>query len=160
MDAERAMANEPPKKPSSNAYWLWLAENRAGLQPTAGAPNPTVVCKLASKIWRELAAPQKQVFEERVARLKEQYGRDLAAYQAKGRGNKRKAQEAPDNEAAPKEPLNSYLCWLADNREDLIKEAGGRSIAAVSKLGGQKWKLLQPSEKEPYEKRAAEQKAV
>merc|ERR1711862_890634 len=59
----------------------------------------------------------------------------------------------------PKRPQTPYWLWLGENRAALVKEAGTANVAAVAKLGGEKWKTLSAKLKAPFEKQAAEQKA-
>lgn len=49
---------------------------------------------------------------------------------------------------APKRPSSGYMQWLNDNRADLKKENPGISITELSKVAGQKWKLVTAAEKQ------------
>merc|ERR1719343_1328668 len=66
----------------------------------------------------------------------------------------------------PSRPQNAYWLWLSANREALASEAtekglaAVRAVAAVGKLGGEKWKALPAAEKKPFEEEAAKRKAA
>ena len=72
----------------------------------------------------------------------------------------RAAAEGADRDPnKPKKPQNAYLLWLGENRASLSKEVGS-DITKVSKLAGERWKALPEKTKAPFEKKAAELKAV
>merc|ERR1712048_356976 len=52
-----------------------------------------------------------------------------------------------------------YWIWLSENRDALTKELGSAKGSAVAKLGGERWKALPASQKEPFEKMATDKKA-
>jgi upstream-binding transcription factor len=56
-------------------------------------------------------------------------------------------------------PTSSYWLWLGDNRERITKMVGGKG-SDVAKKGGELWKALTASAKQPYEKQAQEKKAA
>eukprot|EP00434_Breviolum_minutum_P021145 symbB.v1.2.018657.t1/scaffold1498.1/size115254/3 len=54
----------------------------------------------------------------------------------------------------PKRPPSSYMSWLNDNRDSLVKKLGTNAVAEVAKAAGVAWKKLSAAKKKPYEKAA------
>ena len=50
------------------------------------------------------------------------------------------------------------MLWLQDNRSAIKKESPNASVTEIAKLAGEKWKLVDASEKNEYVERAAELK--
>eukprot|EP00448_Togula_jolla_P023165 CAMPEP_0170590250 /NCGR_PEP_ID=MMETSP0224-20130122/11770_1 /TAXON_ID=285029 /ORGANISM="Togula jolla, Strain CCCM 725" /LENGTH=200 /DNA_ID=CAMNT_0010914035 /DNA_START=106 /DNA_END=708 /DNA_ORIENTATION=+ len=69
---EAKKASGAPSKPQ-NAYWLWLADNRAAITKEAGSAVGPVVSKLAGEKWKALSAEKKVPYEEKAAALKAEY---------------------------------------------------------------------------------------
>ncbi|KIW08349.1 uncharacterized protein PV09_01265 [Verruconis gallopava] len=59
---------------------------------------------------------------------------------------------------APKRGLSAYMFFANDNRDKVREENPGIKFGEVGKLLGEKWKELSAKEKEPYEKKAIEDK--
>merc|ERR1711920_164876 len=117
---------------------------------------------------------QKAPSEQKAAALKAAYEKDLEAFKAQGgvAGKRRQEKKEAKQELAakrakkadrdpnkPKKPQTSYWLWLGENRASLSKEAGG-DVTKVSKLAGERWKVLPEKAKAPFDKKAAELKAV
>eukprot|EP00931_Biecheleriopsis_adriatica_P005280 TRINITY_DN106804_c0_g1_i1.p1 TRINITY_DN106804_c0_g1~~TRINITY_DN106804_c0_g1_i1.p1 ORF type:complete len:205 (+),score=74.44 TRINITY_DN106804_c0_g1_i1:74-688(+) len=60
----------------------------------------------------------------------------------------------------PKKAPTAYFLWLSDNRAAIQREIGSMKGPDVSKAAGLKWKDLSATNKVPYEKKAAEEKAT
>lgn len=55
-----------------------------------------------------------------------------------------------------KQPLNSFLLFSKDHREQVKKSGDNPSVKEVSRLLGQKWKYLSQDKKDGYKRKAAE----
>ncbi|KAL9609052.1 MAG: hypothetical protein Q9167_006150 [Letrouitia subvulpina] len=55
---------------------------------------------------------------------------------------------------APKRGLSAYMFFANDNREAVREENPGISFGQVGKVLGEKWKALNPKQREPYEQKA------
>merc|ERR1712176_752583 len=64
------------------------------------------------------------------------------------------------NANKPKRPASSYWLWLNDNRATITAEVGGKDVAKVAKVAGERWKALPEKAKTPYEKKAEELRAA
>ncbi|XP_023518849.1 high mobility group B protein 1-like [Cucurbita pepo subsp. pepo] len=68
-----------------------------------------------------------------------------------------KAKKDPNK---PKRPSSAFFVFLEDFRKEYKRENPNvKSVSAVGKAGGQKWKSLSQSERAPYEAKAAKRKA-
>jgi len=54
----------------------------------------------------------------------------------------------------PKRPPSSYMSWLNDNRDSIVKKLGTNAVAEVAKAAGVEWGKLSATKKKPYEKAA------
>jgi len=71
-----------PKKPAT-AYFLWLSDNRAEIAASLPAGSKvTDVAKAAGARWKEVAAAERERYEEKYADAKAEYKRLLEGYQA------------------------------------------------------------------------------
>jgi len=71
-----------PKKPAT-AYFLWLKDSRAEIAASLPAGSKvTDVAKAAGVRWKEVAAAEKQSYEEKYAVAKAEYKQHLEEYQA------------------------------------------------------------------------------
>lgn len=59
----------------------------------------------------------------------------------------------------PKKPPNAYWMWMGDNREKICAELGGtKKGPAVSKVAGDRWRVMSEADKAPYVKKAETQR--
>lgn len=58
-----------------------------------------------------------------------------------------------------KRPLNGFLIFRSEQRESISQELGRSRMADVTKVAAERWKALAALEKEPFEKKALEEKA-
>lgn len=154
---------EQPKKAAS-AYFLWLAEHRAEIQKEIGTGKGSEVTKAAGEKWKAVSAEDKKPFEERAAKLKEEYtaalkdfkegGGEVTRRSKKDKSEKRgkKANKDPN---APKKPVGgAYGVYLAENREEIKKGLpAGHKITDVARVGGARWKALPEAERKVYQEK-------
>ncbi|KAK9225990.1 hypothetical protein WN943_011036 [Citrus x changshan-huyou] len=83
----------------------------------------------------------------------------LKARKAENKPKKEKAGKKKDSNA-PKRPLSAYFIFMEDFRKS-FKESfpDNKSVAAMGKAGGQKWKSMSEAEKAPYVQKALNKKA-
>merc|ERR1719199_187849 len=125
------------------------------------------VAKCLSERWGGLAAAAKAPFEKKVADLKAQYEKDLAAFKAAGGVAGQARKEKKDAKAAkaakkakkeanvgkPKAPAGgAYGVFLAMNRAELTKLVpAGAKCTAIAKVAGERFKALSAKDKAVYE---------
>ncbi|CAK0872247.1 unnamed protein product, partial [Prorocentrum cordatum] len=113
---EADKASGKPSRPQ-NAYWMWLAENRAALTKEAGNVKGSAISKLAGERWKALPAAKKKPFEEKAAELKATYDKALAEWKKTnggGGGGDNDDEEEGAGTAAPAERSRESPAELAD----------------------------------------------
>merc|ERR1719183_360598 len=74
-----------PNKPkrAMSAYFIWMGENRAKIiaEHKLDASKVTEVMKKMGELWSKMTDAQKKPFEDKAAKAKEQYEKDMAAYE-------------------------------------------------------------------------------
>jgi len=68
------------------------------------------------------------------------------------------AVKAVEKDDALKKPQSAYWLWLGDNRKRVEDMCGTKNCPDVAKKAGEMWKALTDSDRQPYEKKAKEQK--
>ncbi|URE15527.1 HMG (high mobility group) box [Musa troglodytarum] len=111
-------------------------------------------CSLDSKIRMTL---ESQVVEKAVEAKKPVEKK--RAVSSEGKERKAKKGKKYKDSSAPKRPPTAFFLFMEDFRK-VFKEANpdNKSVAVVSKEGGEKWKTMSDEEKKPYIERAAELK--
>merc|ERR1711920_1086090 len=115
------------------------------------------------RAWRRRQAAPKSAYEKDLEAFKAQGGvagkRRQEKKEAKQELAAKRAKKADRDPNKPKKPQTAYWLWLGENRASLSKEVGA-DITKVSKLAGERWKALPEKAKAPFDKKAAELKAV
>lgn len=78
---------DKPKRPMS-AYMLWLNSAREQIKADNPGIKVTEIAKKGGEIWRSMK--DKSIWEEKAAKAKEQYTKDLESYNANGGGAEEK----------------------------------------------------------------------
>ncbi|KAJ3689252.1 hypothetical protein LUZ61_018416 [Rhynchospora tenuis] len=112
-------------------------------------------CSLDSKIRESL---ESQVVEKVVEAKKPEKKRSSTSGQKKESTSK-KAKKSNDSSSKRKRPPTAFFVFMEDFRKE-YKEANpdNKSVAVVSKEGGEKWKSMTEEEKKPYIEKAAQLK--
>ncbi|KAJ4778309.1 high mobility group B3 [Rhynchospora pubera] len=114
-------------------------------------------CSLDTKIRESL---ESQVVEKVVEAKKPEKKRPSPSSQKKKEGTTKKAKKSNESSSKRKRPPTAFFVFMEDFRKE-YKEANpdNKSVALVSKEGGEKWKSMTEEEKKPYIEKAAELKA-
>ncbi|KAG7015852.1 hypothetical protein SDJN02_23490 [Cucurbita argyrosperma subsp. argyrosperma] len=79
---------------------------------------------------------------------------------SKGAGASKKSAKAAKDPNKPKRPASAFFVFMEEFRKQYKKEhPNNKSVAAVGKAGGDKWKSLSEAEKAPYVSKAEKRKA-
>lgn len=137
-------ANKP--KRSTSAYFYFMASCRE--QAKKAGRNISKVAeftKECSEKWRNLSSAQRKPFDEKAAKDKARYDKEMAEYKGKSAGD-------PDK---PKRPQTSYFLFLADFRKNYVHK-GDQSSAhkVILKEAGEKWRVMSAEDKRVYEKKS------
>lgn len=148
----------PTRPPSS--YMLWMIENRDAIKKSLDpAAKVTEVAKAAGEKWAALAAKVKAPYEEKAAKLKEEFEETKKKFIASGgvmpkRVKKIKKEKKEKDPNAPKRPLSAYMLWLDDNRASIKKSMPDATVPEMGREAGVQWKALSEAKKKPYQERA------
>ncbi|WWC57682.1 uncharacterized protein I303_100216 [Kwoniella dejecticola CBS 10117] len=151
--------------------------NSPGGTPHHAKLNVAQIAKDAGIAYATLGEEQKKYYAEKVLESKEQYIKDLAAWQAtltpedikaenafraqqRKEGKSRKGNLKDPN--APKKPLSAYFLFLKGIREndDIRAKVWGEESETTkqSVLAAEKWRSLSDDEKKPYLQQAENDK--
>lgn len=137
-------ANKP--KRSTSAYFYYMASCRE--QAKKAGRNISKVAeftKECSEKWRNLKPAEKKPFDEKAAKDKARYEKEMAEY-------KGKTAVDPDK---PKRPQTSYFLFLAEFRKNYVHKGDANSAhKVILKEAGEAWREMDASEKKVYEKQS------
>ena len=157
-----------------NAYLLFLDEKKSKFVREAGGDYKKGI-SLASKAWREISLEDNQ-YVQKAKDLKDKYNEDLQSFlrasgdtkvkenglkierlplPVKARMKRMKIERATNGE--PKKPLNPYLLFVQEKKEQFIAEADGNYKTGIS-LAALAFKALSDDAKKPFEFKAKEMK--
>ena len=155
-----------------NAYLLFLDEKKSKFVKEAGGDYKKGI-SLASKAWREISLEDNQ-YVQKAKDLKDKYNEDLQSFlrasgdtkvkenglkierlplPVKARMKRMKIERATNGE--PKKPLNPYLLFVQEKKEQFIAEADGNYKTGIS-LAASAYKELSDDAKQPFESKAKE----
>ena len=155
-----------------NAYLLFLDEKKSKFVREAGGDYKKGI-SLASKAWREISLEDNQ-YVQKAKDLKDKYNEDLQSFlrasgdtkvkenglkierlplPVKARMKRMKIERATNGE--PKKPLNPYLLFVQEKKEQFIAEADGNYKTGIS-LAASAYKELSDDAKQPFESKAKE----
>merc|ERR1712224_466687 len=148
--------NKPKRAPS--AYFIWMGENRAKViaEHKLDASKVTEGMKKMGELWSKMTDAQKKPFEEKAAKAKEQYEKDMAAYEP----DESQFITKKDTNAA-KKAATAYFLWMGENRARIIAEhkLDASKVAEVAKKAGEIWGSMTDAQKAPFAAKAEKDKA-
>ena len=144
-----------PKKPKS-AYMMYLQHNSntvaEEIKASGEIPDMGKTSKILGPRWSALPASERAHFEALAAEDKKRYDAELSKYL------KETPNAASSQKKGPKRPLSAYFLFSNDHRDAITKQhfrPGEKiDVQVVSKKLGQKWKELEPKDRERYEQSA------
>ncbi|QDZ24090.1 high mobility group protein [Chloropicon primus] len=106
--------------------------------------------KAGSEKWKTLTPQERTPYEEKAAVAREEYLKAKEAYISSGGPQKFKLAKGPPR------PPTAYFIFLTNFRKERNSSgAEPTSIKEISKMAGQKWREMEPTNKVPYEQKAA-----
>jgi REP element-mobilizing transposase RayT len=154
--------NKPKRAPS--AYFIWMGENRAKViaEHKLDASKVTEVMKKMGELWSKMTDAQKKPFEDKAAKAKEQYEKDMAAYEPdESQFITKKGTKAAKDPNAPKKASTAYFIFMGENRAKIIAEhtLDSSKVAEVAKKAGEIWGTMTDAQKAPFTAKAEKDKA-
>ena len=142
-----------PKR-ARTAFNFFLDAFREEFKITHPDVKGVVHCtKAGSEKWKTLTPAERSPYEEKAAAAREAYLKAKEAYVSSGGPQKFKLAKGPPR------PPTAYFIFLTNFRKE--RNASGAepaSIKDISKMAGQKWREMDPSDKVPFEQKAARAK--
>ena len=89
---------------------------------------------------------EKQPFLDVAAKDRDRYKKEMAIYKPARDANK------------PKRPGTAFLLFMADFRKQMAGKEPEGGVAALAKLGGEKWRGMNEEDKRPYVDKQNEEK--
>jgi len=159
--SKRAKRDSSAPKKAKSAFDFYASVKKGELK----GENPKATAKeindMINEAWRELEADEKEVYETMAEDDKDRYKREKASYVpaedddedggGKKAAKKKKAKKDPN---APKAPKSAYLFFGDAMRATVKEEQPGITPTEIMRELGSRWKALDASSKEPYEKLA------
>ncbi|GFY47987.1 HMG box domain-containing protein [Trichonephila inaurata madagascariensis] len=137
----------PAPKRATTAYinftqWYREDQKRNGRQiPKIGEFGKECACK-----WNSMTGEEKQPFLEVAARDRERYRKEMSIYKPARDVNK------------PKRPGTAFMLFMADLRKEMAGKEPEGGVAALAKLGGERWRAMTDEEKRKYVEMQNEEK--
>ncbi|KAF8784448.1 high mobility group protein homolog TDP-1-like isoform X1 [Argiope bruennichi] len=137
----------PAPKRATTAYinftqWYREDQKRNGRQiPKIGDFGKECATK-----WNSMTGEEKQPFLEVAARDRERYRKEMSIYKPARDVNK------------PKRPGTAFMLFMADLRKEMAGKEPEGGVAALAKLGGERWRAMSDEEKRKYVEMQSEEK--
>ncbi|GFT68713.1 high mobility group protein B3 [Nephila pilipes] len=137
----------PPPKRATTAYihftqWYREELKRSGREiPKIGEFGKECAAK-----WNAMNDEQKEPFLDSAGRDRERYKREMSIYKPARDANK------------PKRPGTAFMIFMADFRKEMAGKEPEGGVAAMAKLGGERWRSMSDEDKAPYVEQQLEAK--
>ncbi|KAF7493556.1 High mobility group protein B3 [Sarcoptes scabiei] len=108
-----------------------------------GRPIPKIAefGKECAAKWAQMSEDDKKPFLEAAAKDRDRYKREMAVYK-------------PARDASkPKRPGTAFMLFMVDFRKEMAGKEPEGGVAALAKLGGERWRNMTEDEKRPYVER-------
>ncbi|XP_054708430.1 high mobility group protein DSP1-like [Uloborus diversus] len=137
----------PAPKRATTAYinftqWYREEQKRNGRQ----IPKIGEFGKECAGKWNNMSGEEKQPFLEVAARDRERYRKEMAIFKPARDVNK------------PKRPGTAFMLFMADLRKEMAGKEPEGGVAALAKLGGERWRSMTDEEKRKYVEKQNEEK--
>ncbi|XP_015794483.1 high mobility group protein DSP1 isoform X2 [Tetranychus urticae] len=137
----------PAPKRATTAYINFTQWYREELKKS-GRPIPKIgeFGKECAGKWNQMCEEEKQPFLEVAAKDRERYKKEMAVYKPARDANK------------PKRPGTAFMLFMGDFRKEMAGKEPEGGVAALAKLGGERWRGMTDEEKRPYVEKQNEEK--
>jgi hypothetical protein len=149
-------------KASVNSFILFCRDNRDDVKKENPTLKSSEITKKLGEMWKSSDPDLIEEYKEKSKEDKERYERELEDYLPKeGFQNPKEKKSSKSSKSkkdpnAPKRPLNAYMYFSQDKRDELKK----KNFAAKEILSelGRMWKNLSEKKRLPYEQKAKKDK--
>jgi len=132
-------ANLPKPKRATSAY-VYFSQHYREMLKKDGRPVPRIseFGKECAAKWNVMNEKEKEPFAAQAARDKARYAQEIEAIKPKRDANK------------PKRPGTAFMLFMGDFRKEMAGREPAGGVAAMAKLGGERWRNMTDSDKKPY----------
>jgi len=102
--------------------------------------------KECAQKWNSMNDEEKQPFLDVAAKDRDRYKKEMAIYKPARDANK------------PKRPGTAFMLFMADFRKQMAGKEPEGGVAALAKLGGERWRGMNEEDKRPYVDKQNEEK--
>jgi len=152
------------------AFLLWASETRKEIASDHPDYSITDIAKVLGKKWKKVDDEEKAPFVAKADKLrakfisaKAKYSKtsDYTKYQEELKEWKKKQARKPfkKDPNAPKRPMSAYLCYVNEQRPEVIEEFPNLKFTDIVCLIGKRWNQLSSGDKEAYDDMARKAKA-
>jgi len=129
----------PAPKRATTAYINFTQWYREELKKS-GRPIPKIgdFGKECAGKWNTMSEEEKKPFLETASRDRERYKREMAVFKPARDANK------------PKRPGTAFMLFMGDFRKEMAGKEPEGGVAALAKLGGERWRNMTEEDKKPY----------
>ncbi|XP_054163024.1 uncharacterized protein LOC128960890 isoform X2 [Oppia nitens] len=137
----------PAPKRATTAYINFTQWYREELKKS-GRPIPKIgdFGKECAGKWNAMVEEEKKPFLETAARDRDRYKREMAVFKPARDANK------------PKRPGTAFMLFMGDFRKEMAGKEPEGGVAALAKLGGERWRGMNEEDKRPYVEKQNEEK--
>ncbi|RWS06072.1 transcription factor Sox-17-alpha-A-like isoform X1 [Dinothrombium tinctorium] len=137
----------PAPKRATTAYINFTQWYREELKKS-GRPIPKIgeFGKECAGKWNSMNEEDKTPFINTAMKDRERYKKEMAVYKPARDANK------------PKRPGTAFMLFMADFRKEMAGKEPEGGVAALAKLGGERWRNMSEEEKRPYVEKQNEEK--
>ncbi|XP_053203037.1 high mobility group protein DSP1-like [Panonychus citri] len=137
----------PAPKRATTAYINFTQWYREELKKS-GRPIPKIgdFGKECAAKWNQMCEEEKQPFLAVAAKDRERYKKEMAVYKPARDANK------------PKRPGTAFMLFMGDFRKEMAGKEPEGGVAALAKLGGERWRGMTDEDKRPYVEKQNEEK--
>lgn len=108
-----------------------------------GRPVPKIAefGKECAAKWAQMSEEDKKPFLDASSRDRDRYKREMAIY------------KPARDESKPKRPGTAFMLFMVDFRKEMAGKEPEGGVAALAKLGGERWRNMTEDDKRPYVER-------
>ncbi|XP_026403392.1 high mobility group protein B3-like isoform X2 [Papaver somniferum] len=133
-----------------------------------------IVGKAGGDKWRSMSPAERGIYEAKAEARRTHYVKNIQAYDKKMGKRATSDEDESDSDSdeseevmnslpdtvEPRRPASAFFCFMEDFRHTYKnKHPNNKSVSAVGKAGGDKWRSLSDAEKAPYVAEAEKRKA-
>jgi len=132
----------PAPKRAATPFINFTQWYREELKKT-GRPIPKIAefGKECAAKWAQMNEEDKKPFLDAASRDRERYKREMAIY------------KPARDESKPKRPGTAFMLFMVDFRKEMHGKEPEGGVAALAKLGGERWRNMSEEDKRPYVER-------